>query len=144
MAYSKRKLLKQAVDTAKSKNLFFIEDIVALLPCDKTTFYRHFPPDSNEYNAIKEVLDENRVTIKSNMRKKWYESDSPPLQIALMKMIATDEEAHRLNGTKQETTLKGDKDNPIAFDDEAGRKKLIAELTAELGSELKQLTEEKQ
>lgn len=134
MAYSKRKLLKQALETAKTKNLFFIEDIVALLPCDKTTFYRHFPVESNEYNAIKEVLEENKITVKSNMRKKWYESDNPSLQISLMKIIGTDEEAHRLNGSKQETTLKGDKENPIQIDDEVGRNKLIAELTAELSA----------
>jgi hypothetical protein len=36
------------------------------------------------------------------MRSKWYKSDAPALQIALMKIISTDEEAHRLNGSKQE------------------------------------------
>jgi len=134
MAYNKKKILKQALETVKTKNLFFIEDIVALLPCDKTTFYRFFPPESNEYNEIKELLEENKVTVKSNMRKKWYESDNPSLQISLMKIIGTDEEAHRLNGSKQETTLKGDKENPIQIDDEVGRNKLIAELTAELSA----------
>lgn len=133
MAYNRRKIYKQALEKIKSSNLFFIEDIVALLPCDKTTFYRFFPTESNEYNSIKELLEENKITVKSNMRKKWYESDNPSLQISLMKIIGTDEEAHRLNGSKQETTLKGDKDHPIQFDDEIGRNKLIAELSAELG-----------
>ena len=36
------------------------------------------------------------------MRKKWYKSDNPTLQIGLMKLISDDDEAHRLNGTKRE------------------------------------------
>jgi hypothetical protein len=36
------------------------------------------------------------------MRNKWYKSESATLQIALMKMIATEDEAHRLNGSRQE------------------------------------------
>ena len=36
------------------------------------------------------------------MLSKWIDSDVPTLQIAAMKMISDDHEAHRLNGTKQE------------------------------------------
>lgn len=133
MAYSKRKIYKQALQTIKDKKLFFIEDIVALLPCTKSTFYSFFNIDSDEMNTIKEALEVNKVEVKASMRKKWFDSENPSLQISLMKIIGTDEEAHRLNGSKQETTLKGDKDNPIQFDDEIGRNKLIAELTKELG-----------
>lgn len=133
MAYVKSKIYKEAQRVIKEKNLFFVEDIIALLPCDKTTFYRFFPPESNESNTIKDLLDQNKVTVKANMRKKWYESENPSLQISLMKIIGTDEEAHRLNGSRQETTLKGDKENPIQIDDEAGRLRLIAELQSEFG-----------
>ena len=40
--------------------------------------------------------------MKVDMRDKWYNSDNATLQIALMKLIADDDEAHRLNGTKRE------------------------------------------
>ena len=40
--------------------------------------------------------------MKISMRTKWYESDNATLQIGLMKLIADDDEAHRLNGTKRE------------------------------------------
>lgn len=132
MAYNKRKIYKSALTIIKEKNLFFVEDIVAMLPCTKTTFYDFFKIDSDEMNTIKEALEANKVAVKANMRKKWYESDNPSLQISLMKIIGTDEEAHRLNGSKQETTLKGDKDHPIEFNDEVSRNKLIAELSKEL------------
>lgn len=102
MAYDKNKIFEQAKELIEKNKLFFVEDIVALLPVAKPTFYDFFPPDSNELNAIKEMLDKNRVEIKSSMRSKWYKSDAPALQIALMKIISTDDEAHRLNGSKQE------------------------------------------
>jgi hypothetical protein len=40
--------------------------------------------------------------MKIEMRAKWYASDNATLQIGLMKLIANDDEAHRLNGTKRE------------------------------------------
>jgi hypothetical protein len=40
--------------------------------------------------------------MKVSMRDKWYHSDNATLQIGLMKLISEDNEAHRLNGTKQE------------------------------------------
>ena len=37
-----------------------------------------------------------------------YKSDNPTLQLALMKIIGTKDEAHRLNGTKQEIKQTGE------------------------------------
>ena len=120
MAYDKDKLLKVALDKAEEKNCFFIEQLISFLPCDKTTFYRLFKLDSNEYNTIKEVLDKNKVVMKTTMYNKWFESDNATLQIGLMKLIATDEEAHRLNGSKSEIKVGGiDKPEPKNFIDYA-------------------------
>ena len=102
MSYNKEKTLEDAKRLIKEKRLFFVEDIVALLPMSKTTFYEFFKVDSDELNTLKGLLEHNRVEIKSSMRSKWYQSESATLQVALMKIIATDEEAHRLSGTKQE------------------------------------------
>ena len=101
MAYNKQKLHKQALQVIEKNKLFFIEDVVAYLPCSKTTMYDLFPIDSNELNTIKESLEKNRTEIKVSMRNKWYKSDNPTLQMGLMKLIGTDEEAHRLNGSSQ-------------------------------------------
>ena len=53
-------------------------------------------------DSIKDIINKNRVEIKTAMRSKWFKSDNATLQVALMKLICTDEEAHRLNGSKQE------------------------------------------
>lgn len=102
MAYNKEKLYKQALAIAKEKKCFFIEQLVSFMPCGKVTFYEYFKINSNEMNTIKEILDLNKIEVKSSMYNKWFKSENATLQVALMKLIATDDEAHRLNGTKRE------------------------------------------
>ncbi len=102
MSYEPSKILEQAKKAILCHELIFIEEVVSYLPCDKTTFYRIFPPESNEYNEIKEMIDLNKVSAKSFMRKKWKHAEAPALQIALYKLCGTDEENHKLNGSKQE------------------------------------------
>ena len=97
MAYDRKKIFEQAKEMIVKHKLFFVEDIVAFLPCDKTTFYRFFEPDSNEYNELKGLLEINRTTLKVSMRSKWYNSNAPALQMALMKLIATPEELKKLS-----------------------------------------------
>ena len=97
MAFVKEKIFEQAKAEIVKHKLFFIEDIVAFLPCDKTTFYRFFEPESNEYNELKGLLETNRVELKVSMRSKWYKSNAPALQMALMKLIATPEELKKLS-----------------------------------------------
>ena len=97
MAYDKIKIFEQAKEMIVKHKLFFIEDIVAFLPCDKTTFYRFFEPESNEYNELKGLLETNRIELKVSMRSKWYKSNAPALQMALMKLIATPDELKKLS-----------------------------------------------
>jgi hypothetical protein len=97
MAYDKNKIFEQAKEVTVKHKLFFIEDIVAFLPCSKNYFYDHFPPDSNEYDELKGLLETNRTTLKVSMRSKWYTSNAPALQMALMKLIATPEELRKLS-----------------------------------------------
>jgi len=102
MAYDRNKIYQQALDLIEKKKLFFIEDVVCLLPCDKTTFYRFFEVESNEYNTIKEGLEKNKIEIKNGLRNKWYNGNNPLTQMALYKLIGTEEEYHRIASTKTE------------------------------------------
>jgi hypothetical protein len=102
MAYDRVKIYEQAQELIKDKKLFFIEDVVTLLPCDKTTFYRFFEVESNEYNTIKELLDKNKIDVKNGLRNKWYNGNNPLTQMALYKLIGTEEEYHRIASTKTE------------------------------------------
>jgi glycerophosphoryl diester phosphodiesterase len=101
MAYNKKKIFNQAKEVIQKNKLFFTEDIVAFLPCSRSTFYDFFPDKSDELDTLKELLEQNRIEIKVSMRSKWYKSENATLQLALMKLIGTDEEAHRLNGSSQ-------------------------------------------
>jgi hypothetical protein len=97
MAYDRVKIFEQAKEVIVKHKLFFVDDIVAFLPCAKPTFYDFFPPDSNELNELKALLETNRTTLKVSMRSKWYTSNAPALQMALMKLIATPEELRKLS-----------------------------------------------
>jgi hypothetical protein len=99
MAYDKQKIFEQAKEMIVKNKLFFIEDIVAFIPISKPTFYDYFKIDSNELNELKGLLEINRTTLKVSMRSKWYTSNAPALQMALMKLIATPEELKKLSMT---------------------------------------------
>lgn len=109
MAYNKEKLFEQAKEAALKNNLIFIEEIVSFLPCSKPTFYEYFPPDSNELNELKDIIEDNTVNIKSGLRNKWYESDNPTLQIALYRLTSRDDEHKKLNQTYTDITSKNEK-----------------------------------
>ncbi len=97
MAYNTNKLKKQALKAIKEHGLYFIEDVIAYLPCSKPTFYDHFPNESDIYKSIVEELEENRIVDKVSMRKKWKDSDNATLQMGLMKLLSSDEERRRLS-----------------------------------------------
>jgi hypothetical protein len=103
MAYDRIKIFEQAKEMVLKHKLFFIEDIVSFLPCAKPTFYDFFPIDSNELNELKDLLETNRTELKVSMRSKWYKSNAPALQMALMKLIATPEELRKLSMNHQVT-----------------------------------------
>lgn len=97
MAYDTQKLFEQAKEAVKSHNLFFIEDIVAFIPCSRSTFYERFPDGSDELDALKELLEQNRIKTKSSIRHKLYKSEKAAELLALYRLIATPEEHKRLN-----------------------------------------------
>jgi len=74
------------------------------MPCAKSTFYEHFPNDSNYYKIMFEELEKNRTELKVSMRSKWYKSNAPALQMALMKLLSTPEELRKLSMHHQEVT----------------------------------------
>ena len=109
MAYDRVKIFEQAKEMIVKHKLFFVEDIVSFLPISKTTFYEYFTPDSNETNILKELLEQQRVTLKVGMRSKWYKSDNPTLQVSLMKLICTDDERKKLSMHQAEEVHQDDK-----------------------------------
>lgn len=107
MAYDKKKIFEQAKEVTVKNKLFFIEDIVAFLPISKPTFYEFFPIESNEINELKRLLEINRTELKVGLRSKWYKSNAPALQMALMKLICSDEERKMLSMNHTDITTNG-------------------------------------
>ena len=99
MAYKTDDLLKQSLAAIEKHKLFFIEDIVAYLPCSKETFYQH---KLHESDALKSALLKVKTEIKVSMRSKWYKSENPTLQMGLMKLIASPDELKQLSMTHVE------------------------------------------
>jgi hypothetical protein len=97
MAHNKEKIYKQAMEAIKEKNLITIEDVVSHLPISKPTFYKYFKPESNEFNALKKEVEFNQLNLKLELRKRWSISDNFPAQVALYKLICTDEERKKLS-----------------------------------------------
>ena len=97
MAYDRKKIFEQAKEMIIKHKLFFIDDIVSFLPCSKSSFYEFYPDGSDELDELKGLLEVNRTTLKVSMRSKWYTSNAPALQMALMKLIATPEELKKLS-----------------------------------------------
>jgi hypothetical protein len=100
------KLLKEALEISKEKKLTSFHDVYCFMGIGESTFYDHFPADSEGHKDIATSLRNNKVSMKVLMREKWLNSDNSALQLGLMKIIGTDEEAHRLNGTRVDLTSK--------------------------------------
>lgn len=104
MAYDKNKIFEQAKEAIEKHKLFFIDDIVAFLPIAKSTFYEWKLEQSEE---LKAMLEKNRIELKVSMRSKWYKSNAPALQMALMKLICNDDERKMLSMTHTDVTSGG-------------------------------------
>jgi hypothetical protein len=107
MAYKTEDLFNTAMEQINKNKLFFIEDIIAYLPCRKSTFYEHFSNESDYYKRMFEELEKNRTELKVSLRSKWYKSNAPALQMALMKLIATPEELKKLSMQYNDHTTDG-------------------------------------
>ena len=115
MAYDKEKIYLQAVEAVKKNNLFFIEDIVAWLPCAKPTFYDLFPIDSDEMNDLKSMLENNRIKTKSSIRAKLFKGEKAAELLALYRLICTPEERQNLNQSYIDHTSKGEQIKPLEY-----------------------------
>ena len=109
MAYKTTRLYKKSLRAIEDNNLYFIEDLVAYLPCVKSVFYDHFPPDSNQSNRIKAKLEENVIKSKQELKSKWYKSDNPSMSISLYKLLGSNEERRKLSQSFQDHTSGGEK-----------------------------------
>ena len=112
MAYNTADLKKKAIKIIKDNSMvFFIEDVVSMLPCSKPTFYEHFPNESNDYKEIFTYLESNRVTTKVKIREKLHKGERAAELLALYRLICSPEERQNLNQSYIDHSTKGEKMN---------------------------------
>lgn len=97
MAYSTSDLEKKALKAIKEHNLVFTDEVFVFCGCSRRCYYDH---KVHELHTIKDALEENKINTKLALRKKWRDSDNATVQIALYKLIGTDEESDRINSQK--------------------------------------------
>lgn len=96
------KLEAMAIEAIEREKLVFISEISQFLPISASTFYTRGLQKSEK---IKAALDRNCLTTKRELRQKWYEGENASTQIALYKLLGTDEEADRLNGKPPQNNI---------------------------------------
>ena len=105
----KEKLKAKAVDVINKNKLIFIEDICAMIGVNKSTFYDKFPIEGNDYNELSKMLEENKISLKVSLRKKWFDSDNATTQMALYKLCSTDIEHKKLQQNYTDHSSLGEK-----------------------------------
>lgn len=108
----KEKLKAKAIEAITKNKLIFVEDICAMCGINKSTFYDKFPIESNDYNELSKMLEENKIALKVGLRKKWFDSDNATTQMALYKLCSTPEEHKKLQQNYTDHTTNGDSINP--------------------------------
>lgn len=106
MAYDRKKLEQQALEAIKQHNLTFITDVVAYIPITRATYY---DMGFDKSDTLKDAIEENKLKTKNNLKAKWYKSQNATLQLALYKLISSDDERKKLSQAYTDITTDGDK-----------------------------------
>ena len=99
MTYDFKKMQKKAIEAITAHELVFVTDVPAYLGMPTSTFYLKQLDKDEE---IRDAIQNNRIRLKNTLKDRWKDSENATLQVALYKIICSDEEAHRLNGSKRE------------------------------------------
>lgn len=104
MEYDKEELEQLSLKAIQENNLVDFKEISLFVPPCRATLYNH---GLDKLDTIKEALNDNKISTKVKLRKKWFESDNATLQLALMKLISEDDERKKLSQTYQDHTTDG-------------------------------------
>jgi len=114
MAYDTETLKTKAIEAIEKRRLLFVEDICAYIGISKSTYYDHFPLNSNDYNCLSDLLEKNKIEVKTAIRKKWLDSDRDTGLMALYKLCSTSEEHKKLQQNYTDVTSNNETiNNPL-------------------------------
>ena len=107
--YDPKIIFEKAKELIPKHKLIFVSDVIALLGIATSTFYEKFPANSEEMEELKGLMETNRISIAISLRKKWFDSENATLQLALYKLIATNDERKMLQQSYVDHTSQGEK-----------------------------------
>jgi len=118
MAYDTKVIKQKAIEAIKKNKLIFIEDVCAMIGIAKSTYYDHFKEGSDDSNELNTLLNENKISLKVSLRKKWFDSDNATTQLALYKLCSEPDELKRLSTSHVDMTTNGKDINAKKMTDE--------------------------
>lgn len=94
MSDKSKKYEEELLKVIKSKKIAFFDHCFGFTSFSRTTGYEY---KLNDSDAIKDAINQNRVTAKNYMLNKWIASNNPTLQISAMRLLSDAEEHKKLN-----------------------------------------------
>jgi hypothetical protein len=101
MAYNTEELYQMALKIIKEREVRTINGLIALMPCEKATFYNHFNTELDKLNHIKRELNKKKVEGKERLIRMMgsITHGSPAERIFLYKLWADEEEKEAIYDT---------------------------------------------
>ena len=101
MAYNTEELYKMALKIIKEREVRTMNGLIALMPCEKATFYNHFNTELDKLNHIKRELNKKKVEGKERLIRMMgsITHGSPAERIFLYKLWADKEEKEAIYDT---------------------------------------------
>lgn len=99
-----KKYEEQCLELIKDNNVLTIDGIAAFLPFSLDVFYEY---RLNESEVLRNAIEENRALTKQQLMLQWLRPNaSPTCQIALFKLLASDEERKVMGTSKKDESCK--------------------------------------
>lgn len=117
MAYDTQELHQRCLEAIDREGLYFIKDIPPTIGIAESTWWDHFPKDSEEHKEQVLALNYQKAHTKIRMRHRWKNSGNATLELALYKLIAEDDERRALAQQYIDHTTQGDAIAPIAWEE---------------------------
>jgi hypothetical protein len=94
---SKDVLIQTMLDIIKSNpDIIYFHEIFNKLPIVKRTYYKYVKESDPEHKLILEALDDNKMNMKAEIRKKLLNINNPTGLIALYKIIGDKDDREAL------------------------------------------------
>jgi len=103
--YDKEEMIAKAVKAIEKNKLVYHDEVWSAIGVSEAWYYKN---GIQKVQPIKQALEKQKINVKQKLRKRWLGSKNPTSEIALYKLMGTEDEVHRLNGSnmKIDTTVR--------------------------------------